>query len=342
VGAVTDRLAAIGLLAAVALVLGCPGAADEVADDDSSGSADDDDDSTAGDDDTTSSPLAPCTFGDLSAGRILVDERYAYDPYGDWSWAGAIDAWIWPRAWSRNHGIGVFHWVEAEEGDCRLLGLDPGGCGEPCGPGELCGASGDCEPVWLEGADAGILTVATPSGTFDLPPDGTGYFTGHYAERDLPADLFGAGDEVTAAMTGDVFPPLTGLAARGVSPIDTDLSGTWLPLLDDQDTVVTWSPGPDPTACVEVIVNGHNAGHGLPLDAVLHCVTQDSGSLAIPASLVQGFPQGEWLGTFDGTACEGMDCLPSELSRFTRHVVDAEPGPVELVVRSTTYFAWSH
>ena len=155
----TDRLAAIGLLAAVALVLGCPGAADEVADDDSSGSADDDDDSTAGDDDTTSSPLAPCTFGDLSAGRILVDERYAYDPYGDWSWAGAIDAWIWPRAWSRNHGIGVFHWVEAEEGDCRLLGLDPGGCGEPCGPGELCGASGDCEPVWLEGADAGILTV---------------------------------------------------------------------------------------------------------------------------------------------------------------------------------------
>ena len=93
---------------------------------------------------------------------------------------------------------------------------------------------------------------------------------------------------------------------------------------------------------VEVIVNGHNAGHGLPLDAILHCVTQDSGSLAIPASLVQGFPHGEWLGTFDGTACEGMDCLPCELSRFTRHVVDAEPGPVELVVRSSTYFGWSH
>jgi len=285
---------------------------------------------------------APCEFPDLSAGRILVTERYTYDPYGDWSWEGAIDAWIWPRPWSRNHGVGVFHWIEDEQGARRLLGLDPAGCGEPCGPGELCAASGACEPVWLDGAAAGSLTVGAPGGTWELAPDGSGYFTGHYTEAGLPAELFSAGDPVTAALSGDDFPAVAGLSATGVASVDTDLAGTWLPLADDQDTLITWTPGPDPAACVEVVINSHNSGHGLPLDAVIHCVGPDSGSLAIPAALTQAFPPGEWLGGFDGTACEGMDCLPSELSRFNRHVVQAEPGDVELVVRSTTYFAWSH
>jgi len=316
---------------------GCPTG---VSDDDDSTAGDDD--TTVGDDDTTSTPLAPCTFSDLSAGRILVTERYAFDPYGDWSWGAAIDAWIWPRPWSRNHGIGVFHRIEAQEGACRLLGLDPGGCGEPCGPGELCAASGECEPVWLDGADAGTLIIDAPGGVFELVPDGSGYFTGHYAETDLPGELFAAGDPVSAELTGDTFPPLAGLTARGVAPIDTDLAGVRLVLDDDHDTVLTWTPGPDPSACVEVVVNGHNAGHGLPLDAVLHCVTTDSGSLTLPVALVREFPAGAWLGEFDGTACEGLDCLPSELSRFTRHVLGADPGPVELVVRSTTYFAWEH
>jgi hypothetical protein len=331
------RLLTLALLANLG---GCPGTEPAGGDDDTT--AGDDDDSTAGDDDTTATPLAPCEFTELSAGRILVTERYAYNPYGDWSWGGAIDAWIWPRPWSRNHGIGVFHWVEREEGSCRLLGLDPGGCGEPCGPGELCAASGDCEPVWLDGADAGTLTIDAPAGVFELPPDGSGYFTGHYSEFDLPADLFSAGESVSAQLSGDTFGALAGLVARGVAPIDVDLAGVRLALDDDQDTVLSWTPGPDPAACVEVIINGHNAGHGTPLDAILHCVTQDSGSLSLPVSLVQEFPSGEWQGEFNGTACEGLDCLPSELSRFTRHVVDAGPGPVELVVRSTTYFAWTH
>ncbi len=330
----------------VLALAGCPTVVDDPVDDDDTITDDDDlsgdDDSSVGDDDSTISPLAPCEFPEPSAGRVLVTERYAHDPYGDWAWVSAVDAWIWPRPWAKNHGIGVFHWVEREEGSCRLLGLDPGGCGEPCGPGELCAASGECEPVWLEGADAGILTVSVPAGSFELQPDGSGYLVGHYAETDLPADLFGSGDPVMASLSGDQFPPLVGLTARGVAPIDIDLAGVWLPLLDEQDTVITWTPGPDPSACVEVVINGHNAGHGLPLDAILHCVTQDSGSLAIPATLAQDFPTGEWLGEFNGTCCEGLDCLPSELSRFTRHVIQADPGPVELVVRSTTYFGWSH
>ena len=37
-----------------------------------------------------------------------------------------------------------------------------------------------------------------------------------------------------------------------------------------------------------------------------------------------------------------MDCIPSEISRTTRHTGEAEPGPVELVVRSTTFFGWEH
>ena len=206
----------------------------------------------------------------------------------------------------------------------------------------MCSAAGTCEQVWQDGAAAGTLTVTTLADDIELSADGSGYLVGHYSEDGLPADMFAVGDPIGAGLSGDEFPPVAGLSARGVAPINTDMAGTWFVLQDGQDNEVTWSPGTDPDACIELVINGHNAAHGLPLDPILHCVSRDDGSLNIPQALVEAFTVGAWLGDFNDVSCLGMDCIPSEISRTTRHSVEAEPGPVELVVRSTTFFGWEH
>ncbi len=319
---------------------GCPSGDQRSDDDDTLG----DDDTTAGDDDTGDDdavPVAPCAFGDLSAAAVHVAEVYGTDPYGQWTWAGAVDAWVWDRPWDKVHGIGVFHHVEVEEGACRALSLDPGGCDGPCGPGEMCAADGTCQEVWAQGASAGTLTVTGVGDTLELEPSGSAYITGLYHTYTAPSDLFAAGDTVTASFSGDVFPAST-VSARGVAPMDTGLAGTFLPLVDGQDLVLSWTPGPDPDACVELIVNGHNAAHGLPLGDIIWCVGPDDGTLTVPQAVVEAFPYGTWLGGFDGACCEGLDCPVSEFSRFTRNAVEAAPGQVELIVRSTAYLGWTH
>jgi len=316
---------------------------DDAADDDDTSEADDDDagDDDSGDDDTDLVPVSPCEFPDLSAAAIVVTEHHVLDPNYDWNWASAVDAWVWDRPWTFNHGVGAFQHVQIEEGECRFLALDPGACGGPCDPGQMCAADGTCQPVWSEPLEAGLLTITGVGDPVVLEPVGSGYITGNYHTHTTPPDLFAAFETITASFAGDVFPAAE-LSARGVAPIDLDYSGIFLPLVDGQDNVVTWTPGPDADACVSLLINGHNAGHGLPLGDIIWCVGPDDGSLTIPQAVVEAFEDGEWLGEFGGVSCEGLDCPPSVLSRYTRNEVEVDPGPVELIVRSTVYMGWTH
>ncbi len=337
----------IGLcVATIGLAWGCspddppdpPGDDDDVADDDTA--ADDDTgDDDAGDDDSATVAVAPCEFGDLSAVAIHVAETYNSYELDAWDWYGSVDAWVWAEPRSKIHGLGMFHRVEVEEGDCRYLALDPGGCDAPCDPGELCAADGTCQPVWADPVHAGTLTVTGGGDPVVLEPYGSAYVNGLYHAYDAPADLFGAFDTVTASFSGDEIPAFS-ISARGVAPMDVSHAGVFWPLTDGQDSVLSWSPGPDPDACVSLIFLGHNAGHGLPLDDIIWCVGPDDGELTIPQAVVEAFPPGMWLGGFGGFCCEGMDCPPSELSRYTRNVIDSEAGPVEMIVRSTVYLGW--
>jgi len=312
---------------ALALLLagpGCPqptdddAADDDVADDDA---VDDDDggDDDGGDDDDAG--LDACTFADPAPAQLQVTEQYRAQ-----AWRADIDGRVHeapPPVWQS---------VVLEGGECRYLMLFPGFCDPPCEWGEFCNPDGECE-AYPAGVSAGDLTVEGLGDplTIEEEPQLAGRYSGGDS---LPPDLFAAGDPIAASWAGDTFPAVT-LDARGVAPMDTDLAETWLVLVGGEDHVVSWTPGDDPEACVELRVNGYNSAHGLPLNNIIWCVGPDDGELTIPGAMVALFPMGT-------CPIVAVDCPPSELTRYTRQTRETAGGEAALVVRSTTAFAWEH
>jgi len=318
-------------LFAALLLLGCPG------DDDDSGGGDDDttpadddtgdDDTTPGDDDSSGDDDTagdPCTFPDPPTATIEVVEEVTYGtPYA------RVSAWVGDTRFP------AYHEVTLAEGACRYLSLAYGNCEPPCDPTtEVCTAADVCEPYPV-GLSAGVLDVtglAVPV-TVEASEWSPGYYWGSW---DLPADIYGPGDGITASFDGDGFDALS-LSAEGVADMDSPLEGAHLEMIDGQDAEVTWTPGPDPDVCVRVEVNGVNAAHGLPLMDIIECVGTDTGSLVIPAALVEEFPPGQ-----SQEICVGHDCPPSVLSRYTRASTQTSHGLAEMLVRNTVYFFYDH
>jgi len=320
------------LLALFALALwGCPSDDDDATvdddtapDDDSADDDDDviDDDDSGGDDDAE--PLDPCVFPENPAASIKVLEDY-YDENEYSRVKASVMETPYPP----------FHDPVLEEGDCRHLEMNFGFCDPPCAPmTEVCIYTNECVP-YPAGVSAGDLTV---NGLDEPIFIECGEWCGGYywGPWDLPPDLFGEGDPISASFTGDVFPAVD-LNARGVAPMDHDLATSGLTLLDGQDNVVSWTPSSDPDACVELMINTSNIAHGLPYSDVLWCVTTDSGSLTIPQAIVESFPHGS-----TEVGCVTNDCPLSELTRFTHQSESLGQGPAELVVRHTTFYLYDH
>jgi hypothetical protein len=80
-----------------------------------------------------------------------------------------------------------------------------------------------------------------------------------------------------------------------------------------EDFVIAWTPAGD-GGRVRVTLNSNNQGHGMPYLAIIECDVADSaGEVAIPAALLDAFPE-----TSAWSVCAGTDCPPSTIRRYHR------------------------
>jgi hypothetical protein len=228
----------------------------------------------------------------------------------------------------------TFHEVFMEQGGCRYYKSAIGVCDPPCASGEACDIDGECV-AYPESLSGGKLTITGLGEKIEIEPEDWSPGT-YLGPAQLPGQPFEAGTEIGASLAGADFPELA-LGALGIETMDTELTHTGYELLDGQDAEITWAPGPDPAACVKLVINGLNEVHGAPLSDIIVCEGTDSGSLVVPQAFVEEFPYGE-----TPIVTEGYDWPHSELTRYTRNSVVTEYGLAELVVRSSTYFQPSH
>ncbi|HEU5057485.1 MAG TPA: hypothetical protein VFU21_13205 [Kofleriaceae bacterium] len=226
--------------------------------------------------------------------------------------------------------------LEMETGACRMWSWQPGTCGECDG---LCDAEGECVP-FAPPLSAGLLTFGgINGGDLEMEPSEYGYFL----DRDLPADLFAPDSEVTVtAAGGDDVGGFT-LAAGGVDPIAIDLvaqgegeNQDTLLLEDGADLTLSWEPT-DPGTRVRLEINSNNQGHGLPVDSMIECESDDVGSLTVPRAMIEAFPPKEYQ-----NICAGTDCPPSTLTRYRWDRAAVGDLEVELRVEFRAQFVVLH
>jgi hypothetical protein len=269
--------------------------------------------------------LDPCGFAEAPSGTIDIASFSDY-------FHGDIVAHI--SASLRPAPNPTFHEVLMEQGACRYYKSAIGTCDPACEGGEFCTVDDECVtyPATIGGGTLEITGLQEP---IEIEP--TSYSPGTYfGPTPLPGELFQPGDRIGARLEGDEFPALA-LGAEGVALMDTALTDNGYEMLDGQDAEITWTPGPSPDACVQLVINGFNQVHGAPLDNFIVCEGADTGSMTIPQAFVEEFPYGE-----TPPVTEGFDWPHSELTRYTRNSADTEVGRAEIVVRSTAYFQPSH
>lgn len=266
-----------------------------------------------------------CGFAPAAAAVIDLSERHDVWHAGTYA---RVEAQIRASEQPQVHAVVI------EEGGCRLLELMYGDCGPGCGPDEVCTSDNECaaEPA---GLGAGVITVRGLGD--DIALTSQSWAPGRYdSPSTLTSELFDAGDAVEVILDGGDFPAIV-LGATGVAAMDTDLTASGYELTNGQDAVLNWTAGPDPTACVSVVLKGRNSVHGAPLGNIIECQTTDTGTLTIPQSIVEAFPIGQ-----TPEVTNGFDWPHSELTRSTHTSLDSPYGPAVLTVRSTTYFQMSH
>ena len=295
----------------VAVMIGCTSAG--AGDDDSAG----DDDTVADDDDTELGEP------DEASGVIAVAEMYNEGGSG-LSWSASIGGQLYDGP------SPTFHRVTMEQVECVYYELQPGLCDPPCAPDEACDAYDECQ-AYPAGVSAGTLTVSGIAEPVVIEPQE--WYPGlYYGPHGLPADLFDVGAVITADFVGDQLPPLT-LDALGVAPMDTALADEDFVIVQGQDNLFTWTPGPDPSALVEIVINATNVAHGAPLSDIIQCVGPDDGEMTIPQDMVDAFPLDQL-----PDSCTHFDCPPSELTRYTTSAADVDGQTIRLIVRSAVYF----
>ncbi len=232
-----------------------------------------------------------------------------------------------------------FYQLAASEGACRAFRHEPAYCGDCFG---VCSADGECQP-FPTSLGAGTLDISGTSQPFSLEEEWS-----YRPSSPLPADLFQPGDPVTLEAAGGADVAAFSLAAAGTAPIWIDLvegeSGetgsspgqNTLELDDARDLTIAWSE-PAAGSRVRLELRGRNQGHGQPLDGLVVCEADDSGSLTVPRGVLAAFPAHPY-----ETICDGRDCPPSTLVRFTRDRRTVDGRAMELEVGARRDFAVIH
>ncbi len=226
--------------------------------------------------------------------------------------------------------------LEMEAGDCRMWSYQPGDCGQCTG---LCDAEGECVPFPIS-LSAGTLTVGgVEGGDIEIEPTEYGYFL----QSSPPADLFGADSDVTLAAAGGDDVAAFSLSAGGVDPVSIDLveggeegRADTLRLEDGGDLTLTWDPA-RPGTRVRLEINSNNRGHGLPVDSMIECESDDDGSLTVPRAMIEAFPDKPYQ-----NICAGTDCPPSTVTRYRYDRAAVGDLEVELRVEFREQFIVVH
>jgi hypothetical protein len=180
-----------------------------------------------------------------------------------------------------------FGWKKTgEQGGCQLYEPKELFCNPACAVGSTCVADGRCEvdPTPQSVGTMKIKGLKTVAGGAEitLAADPPAYFYHPKLEDTLlyPAFSEGAAIEVTAS--GDKLPAFT-LKGKGIRPLEVASSGP-IPIEKGKPLTLQWVPSADPSAAsIEVLVDlSHHGG----IKGKLECQTSDTGSFAIPATLI--------------------------------------------------------
>ena len=254
---------------------GCPADDDDAADDDDT--ADDDDN---GDDDDVD--IEGIVGGmQVNSMRIVtattgnVVEHNIASVWGFWDnpWPGEIFGMV------PSPPDGANGWEVTEKtGDCGLMTFQRAACDDDCEqvqPASYCDAATlECVP-YPELANAGTLTLEGPDLSLSWPAD-------DYWNKEVPANSMSAGDLIEFTAAGDRTAAFA-VATTAVHTLEHDLvcHRTELGLVPGEDMAVTWTPAGDARVRLDIIPYNHGGAKDR-----IYCDTEDSGSLTIPAALV--------------------------------------------------------
>jgi len=268
-------------------------------------------------DDPEQSTESPCEFTDAAALDLQIGTSFysVEDPI---------------RAVVYEHAQPNMYEVIAEAGNCRHIVLAPPFCAPPGTYDEICTAASTCEanPGTVS---AGTLTITGLSEPVVL--DGEDWNEGIYrlGSSDAPPEpLSDAGDPIVASFSGGAFPAVE-LSTTGVAPFEPDMP-TELDIPNTEELVISWAD-PEPDSCVELRLHGKAAHDGAPLQDLLLCVVDDTGSLTVPAEILQSFP------TSADTICDQYQwCPESEIGRYRQSSAQTDAGEARMTVRSVVEF----
>jgi hypothetical protein len=174
--------------------------------------------------------------------------------------------------------------LAAEAGECRLLTPRVPFCSRSCGGSAACVEDETCQdyPSPVSAGDVLVTGVATTRGetSFTMAPIANNYQPPAGTMLAYPA--FAEGDEIALEAAGDELGAFA-LAAPGVAQLQ--LLADELALDPAADLLLEWTPpgGSASTIAVKLDISHHGGTKG-----ILECEADDTGSLAIPASLVAG------------------------------------------------------
>lgn len=249
----------------------------------------------------------------VDGGAPSFDEAPAYvhvtetsDNMGG-AWSAGVEAVF------RNSTVTLYTEV-ARAGDCRLLHGDSGGfCAEPCDG--LCNSNGECLP-YPPAQSAGTLTITGLDTAVAIEP-AAGYYSWY---ADGPA--LQAGVDVTASAPGSQLAGFTLSAGAPAPLVATNLDQ--LTPAGDRPLVIEWEAAGDPDARIFLNLLT-DRGHAQIHPVVIQCDAPDTGSLAVPQSMMAEY--------VDPANWSCGDCFSSWMQRYTRANVTGE-ATVELRVAS--------
>jgi hypothetical protein len=199
-------------------------------------------------------------------------------------------------------------------GGCQLLARDNPFCDPPCAAGEACTHAGTCIPyparqdtgtVTIAGLDLAVALVMEPRADK------------RYFETTLPHPAFSPDTAISLTSTGGEVGPLE-LSGRGFTPLE--LTQTTWTAKAGEPLIVNWVPETDGEASFYLTINVDQHGTS---PATLVCEGPDSGSLEVPASVI------------DALLASGISGFPTgHAYRRTVDSVETEVGCVEFQVRS--------
>jgi hypothetical protein len=208
--------------------------------------------------------------------------------------------------------------IAAEDGPCALLVPPTLFCDPACEAGQVCSADG-CRPAPVN-IDLGVANIdglAAPVSMEARPPVFFYTFRG-----DLPDPPYMTGAALRLTAGGGDHEALD-LTVRGIERLA--LMGGDVPLRMGEPAALAWTPPGDPSLS-EIHIDLNIANHG-GTPGRIECVVPDTGSFAVPSSLV------------DRLLANGFSGFPTAvLTRRSVNSVTGELGCIQFDARSTGVF----